>query len=106
MTYPKRERGTEICIAVTRSGTTIYGNKAAFRELSRWMSWIAESDPAEHYECHLSWHLNSHYSRRKRVWVIVEKGLRSLFHRKKSEPAVDVTFMAVTDDELKALRGV
>ena len=42
------------------------------------------------YECHLSWHLNSHYSKRKRVWV--------------SEPKQDVTFMAVTDEDLKALR--
>jgi hypothetical protein len=104
MAYPKRVRGTEICITVSRDGTTIYGNKAAFRELSRWMNWIAESDSAEHYECHLPWHLDSYFAKRKRVWVLIEKGMLAVLKRTESKPKFEVTFMAVTGKELRALR--
>jgi hypothetical protein len=69
MAYPKRQRGVRACVAVGKDGVTLYGNKATFRSLAKWMTWIAESKPSEHYECHVVWHLLSRVAKRTNVFV-------------------------------------
>jgi hypothetical protein len=100
MTYPKTERATRIRIVHSPEGTMIYGNRAAFRTLVGWMKWLVESDPMEHYEVHLPWHLQSPLARHKRIEVFN----RSKNGRLMRAPDVEVTFMVLNDRELKGMR--
>lgn len=96
-----------MCLAVTRQGVTLYGNKSAFKSLARWLSWVAGSDASEHYECHVMWHLLSHHARRSNVWVLCDKEMLKVVNREPDgggKPTFEVTFMAVTARDLRALR--
>jgi len=108
MSYPDVTKETEICVAVRREGVTLYGNRAAFRSLSRWLSWIADSDPKEHFECHLLWNFNSYESKvgeePPRVWVLYDKETASTFQHQPDECEFEVTFMAVERSDLDKLR--
>jgi hypothetical protein len=72
---PDRINGTRLCIYINSDGVTVYGNKQAFLSLASYMRWIAESDPAEHFELHTVMSLTSeicHFSKesQKNVFVI------------------------------------
>jgi len=94
MAYPKSDRSMQLRIIADKQGTRLYGNAAAFRTFARWMTWLAKSDPQEHYELHVPWHLQSPLSNSPKVKV-----LRSLGRKKDFE----VTFMMVKAGELKEL---
>jgi hypothetical protein len=100
MPYPKREEKLRICIANKPEGVTLYGNRAAFRSLARWMDWLAESPPNAHYECHVGWHLESQTAkskgRKKKVWVLHDP-------RSKGAEEFDVSFMVLEAKELDRL---
>ncbi len=105
MTQPGKRRGTRVCLAVTKDGVTLYGNKAAFKTLADWMQWIADSDPAEHYECHVVWHLLSHLARRPNIVIRYDKQMRRIF-AKRATPNVEqfeLTFMQVENSDLNKL---
>jgi hypothetical protein len=99
MAYPKVDRSTRLAVVAGAGGTTMYGNRAAFRTLARWMSWLARSDPREHYELHIPWHLQSPLTRSKRVRVL--KRVRGGTVRALKE--FEVTFMTVESRDLEAL---
>jgi hypothetical protein len=88
-----------LAIVTGSTGTTLYGNRAAFRTLARWMTWLAESDPRDHYEFHLPWHFQSP-SRTKRVKVLQ----RSHGAAYRASRDFEVTMMAVENSDWQALR--
>jgi hypothetical protein len=49
---PKKIDGVRLCLALTEDGLAAYGNPQAFGALAQWMTWLGNSDPSEHYECH------------------------------------------------------
>ena len=64
----------------------VCANVQGFKALCAWMSWLAESDPAEFFHFHLLWHLESEASifegeYPKNVWVL---------HAPKSHQVVEV----------------
>ena len=59
MTKPPVLRDSRVCIVETRDDLIVYGNSSAFRSFAKWMEWIADSPPGEHYEFHLIWELLS-----------------------------------------------
>lgn len=104
--YPENARGRQVCMVVTGKGIKIYGNKAAFRSLAKWMAWIARSKPEEHYECHLGWHFRvpDHDAGRPTVYTIVDKRMtEALSLLRQRQPEFDVTFMAVEEADLDRL---
>ena len=105
MGYPKNLDGTKIRISVNSSGVTLYGNKTAFKNLQNWISWIADSDESENYECHVVWHLGNEDALSKsmpdNISIDFDDSTRNVFDQPtKDSTGFDLTFMAVTDDEL------
>jgi hypothetical protein len=103
---PKKRRGAELCIAVTKNGTSIYGNKAAFHALAEWMSWIAEGKTSSHRECHLVWHLLNKFAKKRNVFVLVDQEMSRVLGKggQRLLSQVELTFMAVEPADLRALR--
>jgi hypothetical protein len=102
--HPKRQRGVRACVAVGEDGVTLYGNKATFRALANWMTWIAASKPSEHYECHVVWHLLSRVAKRPNVFVRFDKPEgRSGKRRRGGRQAFELTFMQVEAADLDRL---
>jgi hypothetical protein len=69
------------------------------------MSWIAESEPAEHFECHVQWHLGADHSLPPRgtpnIAVLVAASLAKQFPpASEGKPPFEVTFMAVEEHDL------
>jgi hypothetical protein len=109
MAYPREIPGTQICIRVSAEGVKVYGNRKAFQSLARWMTWIADAPEEEHYECHLSWHLQSKSSLKERepknVWVVFDKNVKGIFpSHDQTYPEFDLNFMAVEQSDLNRLR--
>lgn len=105
MPYPKVDKGTEICVTVEKGGVFFYGNKQAFRSLARWAASIAQSDPDEHHECHLAFHIGRPLARRKNVWFLFDRETRDVFRkRSRRDSGFDLTFMIVEPKDLKRLR--
>ena len=90
----------EICVTVEKEGVWIYANRDGLRALADRMAILAESDPAEHYELHLRWHLGSHGRGRNPVFVLLDDKARKAHSRTQFE----VTVMAVESKDLRRLR--
>ena len=105
MKQPGRQRGTRVCLAVRKDGVTLYGNKAAFKSLATWMQWIADSDPAEHYELHVGWHLTSPLAKQPNVVVRYDKHTRRVFAKRGAPTAetFELTLMQVENNDLDEL---
>jgi hypothetical protein len=109
MDRPNRAPGARLCIAVRKQGVTLYGNAAAMRSLAEYLLWIASSDPAQHYECHVSWELQSEEclfdnKRPLDVWALTEPSLtRHVTTGGTPGEAFDVNFMAVEEGDLDVL---
>jgi hypothetical protein len=101
---PQRDPRLRICIVQRRDGVTLYGNRAAFRNLARWMEWLAEAPRGEHYECHVRWHLERQSERSAshvpRIWLLMDPELVDVCDRES-----EVTFMVTEKDELDRLLG-
>lgn len=96
----RREPKTDICITVEKEGVWVYGNAQAFRRIAKHMAVMARSEPAEHHELHVRWHLGSHFTKRNAVFVLMDKESRGVHKRKNFE----VTFMVVEPSDLKGFR--
>jgi len=108
MPAPDRIPGTRACVVVTRHGVKLYGNRAAFRSLARFMSWIAEADPAEHFECHAKWHLASEEfllrNGAPNVATLFTPDLVDHFTRESEDDSgFELTFMGVEEGDLDEL---
>ena len=115
---PKTIPGSRICFALSRDGVTAYGNNKALRSLSQWLDWLAKTDPATHNECHVSLSLESEEvilkgKRPKNVWILAEREFTPLLKSmsikdvdggKLRSVGFEMTFMAVTDDELDKMQ--
>jgi hypothetical protein len=97
---PNKDRSLEFCVVVAIDGVTVYGNQVAIRTVSTWLASIAESNPADHDECHLVWHLTWHFRKKKNVWVLFQRPSR----RRRRRRDFDVTFMVVEAKDLRELR--
>ena len=104
MTYPKNERGSQLCLVVGDDGVTVYCNVPALRSMTKWLQWLADSDPAEHYEWHVVWNMLAHYRKRKNVSVLVDRGPQRGKSRKAIQDGFELTFMAVTQREMMLLK--
>jgi hypothetical protein len=106
---PSRKPGTKLCMAVTKQGVTAYGNRDAFESLSEWFKWLAASDPAEHYECHLIWHLQDDASafRKqsiKNVFALFTAKTKPVFEKESEDGfGFEMTFMMAPEAELDEL---
>lgn len=106
---PSKEAGTRLCISVSEKGVYVYGNKPAFKSLAKWMSWIAESSEADHFECHVAMSLEDDESKfegkaPRNVWVLMDKKIADSFaKRTESNPGFELTFMAVENQDLEHL---
>ena len=103
MAYPKRQRGVRACVAVGGDGVTLYGNKAAFRSLAKWMTWIAASKPSKHYECHVVWHLLSNTAKKPNVFVRFDKAARGSGRQRGDRQVFELTLMQVEGADLDRL---
>ncbi len=108
MSYPEIAEGTQVCVTVTRDGIKLYGNRQAFHTLSRWMSWIAASEPSEHYECHLLWHLTNYEAKVGQspgnLWFLFDRDLFHVFEKHREQQSdFDLTFMIVEQHDLEKL---
>ena len=86
----------------------LYGNREAFRSLAQFMSWIADANPADHYECHVKWHLSSEEALLRGgtpnvVTVIAPELATHLASASDMGPGFEVTFMAVEEHDLDAM---
>jgi hypothetical protein len=68
----------------------MYGNPEAFRQIAEHITLLAQS-PAEHYELHVKSRLQSHFTKRKAVFVLVDEASRTIHSRHDFE----LTFMVV-----------
>lgn len=106
MKNPTRKSGTRLCIAVTNSGVTLYGNKQAFKSLSEWMDWIASSSEGEHFECHVLMYLEDDESKfegkePRNVWTLIDETVSPSFTAKATNnTGFELTFMGVEEKEL------
>lgn len=98
MSYPKNNPSRRLCIVTHRNGVTLYGNAGAFRSMSKWMSWLAASNPKERFEFHAKWNLESHFSKSPKIVVLRRQGQRILPDRNR-----EVTFMMLPTIELEDL---
>lgn len=103
---PRVVKGTEVCVTIAENGITFYGNKEAFMSLSRYMSHLAKSEPSEHNELHLFWHLTplgvKDGSAQSNIWALFDKKTFRAFHQPKND--MEVTFMVVEQDDLEKLK--
>ena len=90
----------EICVTVEEEGVAIYANRDGLRALLDRIAVLAESDPAEHYELHLRWHLGSHGKGPNRVFVLMDDKAR----KGHSGARFEITVMAVEPKDLRKLR--
>lgn len=103
---PSKKPGTRVCIAVTKEGVTLYGNKEAFASLAEWMNWIASSPKDEHFECHVLMDLEDEASKfegkvPRNAWVLMGKEVEGCFsHRSDEQRGFELTLMAVEENEL------
>jgi hypothetical protein len=65
-------RKTDVCLTVEAGGVWVYGNPEAFRRMAERMTLLARSKPAEHYELHVKWHLQSHFTKRQAVFLLLD----------------------------------
>lgn len=102
---PMRPRGTRLCIAITKDGVQVYGNRAALQAIAARMSWIANSTPADHYEMHLVWHLLS-FAKTRNVSVLVDEAASRVFGRGSTKllKTFELSFMIVEESDLRKLR--
>ena len=105
MPAPDRIPGTRICLTVTPEGVKLYGNREAFQSLAQFMSWIADSNPTEHFECHVRWHMTSEgallRNETPNVATLFAPALVGQFERaSESNPGFELTFMAVEEADL------
>jgi hypothetical protein len=108
MSAPDRIPGTRACVVVTHDGVKLCGNRAAFRSLARLMTWIAESDPAAHFECHAKWHLASDaFLQHKAAPNVATLFTPDMFDhfapRSEDDPGFELTFRAVEEGDLDEL---
>jgi hypothetical protein len=90
----------EICVTVEEDGVWIYANRDGLRALADRMSVLAKSDPSQHYELHLRWHLGSHGKPPNPVFVLLDGKARKVHSRARFE----VTVMAVEPKDRRRLR--
>jgi hypothetical protein len=96
---PRRSRATRGCIVIHRDGVTFYGNKSAFRDISKWVTLLASSKPKDHYEFHAKWHLEAHFATKPRIQIM---DLR--VPRVRTSPSkFELTFMVVETADLDQL---
>jgi hypothetical protein len=100
MTRTRANGRTNVCITVEKDGVWVYGNPPAFRKMAERMARLAESDPAEHYELHLRWHLGSHRAKRQAIFVLLDSAARRVHRRQDFE----LTFMVAEPSDLRKLR--
>ncbi len=91
---------TDICMTVEKQGVWVYGNRAAFQRMAARLAEIAETDPSEHYELHLRWHLGSHFAKRQAVFVLVHPEVSRCHAAREFE----LTFMMAEGADLAKLR--
>ena len=96
---PRADRSMRLCIVQRKRKTAIYGNVRAFRNLARWMTWLAKSDPSEHFEIHIPWSLQSPYWRTKVVTFLGES--RGTARRPSTD--FELRFMVLSPKELTVL---
>jgi hypothetical protein len=96
----KADARAEACLTVEKDGVWVYGNRAALQQMAERLAVIAESDPSEHYELHLRWHLGSHRAKRPNVYALVHPEV-SQSH---SARDFELTLMVVEPKDLRALR--
>jgi hypothetical protein len=90
----------EICVTVEEEGVWIYANRDGLKALADRIGVLAQSDPADHYELHLRWHLGSHGRHPNPVFVLVDDKVR----KAQSRARFEVTVMAVEPKDLRKLR--
>ena len=84
-------------MVVRESSLTLYGNRAAFRSLAEWFTWIAETAASEHPEVHVPWHVDPPIKGRRRTVTA---------SRPKGRPVdFELTCMAVTGVDLDKLQA-
>ena len=103
MKAPKRSPRRLGCLVHGVNGMTLYCNKAMLADLAAYLQWMLSSDPKEHYECHLLWHIGGATPQvSKRLFVLREAELA-----RSPAPVLehaDVTIMLVTNSDLTKLR--
>ena len=108
---PARKPGTKLCLAVTKQGVTAYGNRDVFESLSEWFKWLASSDPVEHFECHIIWHLQDEASAfrkqsTKNVYALFTEKTKAVFEKESEDGfGFELTFMMASEAELDELAG-
>ena len=85
-----------LAVVAGTGGTAMYGDRAAFKTLARWMAWLAKSDPREHFEMHIPWSLEPPLARRSKVKVLK----RSRGKSARPTTGFEVTFMVVENADL------
>jgi hypothetical protein len=94
--HPRRE----ICVTVEEDGVWIYANRPGLRALADRLAVLADSDPGEHYELHVRWHLGSPGRKISPVFVLMDDKAR----RAHSRATFEVTVMAVEPKDLRKMR--
>ena len=103
---PKKVVGVRLCMALTADGLTAYGNKEAFAALAEWMSWLANSNERDHFECHVTMSLEDDASlfegkRPRNIWTLIHKNLSGMVaSRSDNSPGFELTFMTVEQADL------
>ena len=90
----------EICVTIEEDGVWLYANRDGLRALADRIGVLANSDPGEHYELHLRWHLGSHGKKPDPIFVLLDEKARKAHSRARFE----VTIMAVEPKDLRKLR--
>ena len=103
---PAKLPDVRLCMTVTKKGVTAYGNRQAFKAMADWMTWLANSNEAEHFECHIAMDLEDDQSKfdgkePRNVSVLLEKNIANSFEKQSQEhTGFELTFMAVEKSEL------
>jgi hypothetical protein len=103
---PEHAAGTRLCLVLTPDGLKAYGNRKAFAELAQWLTWLSESNEAEHYECHVTMSLEDDASqfegkRPRNVWTLVDNEFSRIVPvRTDHSPGFELTFMTVENQDL------
>src|SRR5688572_14179631 len=108
MTKPELHSDSRLCIAIKKDGVTLYGNPSALRSLADRLRRIADADPSEHYECHVTMELLSDECRfggrqSLNVWSLAEPHLVPHIvpvNGSRDLAGFEVTFMAVEERDL------
>jgi hypothetical protein len=99
-----------LCLKLSIDGLTAYGNKEAIIALRDQMNWLLESDPSEHFECHVMLTMENDESKfgglvPANVWTIVSKDLIGIDDDLINEVPknFELTIMQVRDFDLDEL---